>query len=65
MLHLRLYTRAFFPHSYFAGEHVQYQYISEIQRFFSGFGVGSQGKEPVLLRLHPGVSPSLSELVTA
>ena len=54
MLHPRLYARAFFPHSYFAGEHVQY--IAEIQRFFSGFGVGSQGKEPVLLRLHPGVA---------
>ena len=58
MLHPRLYARAFFPNSYFAAEHAgeHVQYIAEIQRFFSGFGVGSQGKEPVLLRLHPGVA---------
>ena len=58
MLHPRLYARAFFPNSYFAaeyaGEHVQY--IAEIQPFFSGFGVGSHGKESELLRLHPGVA---------
>ena len=58
MFHLRLYARAFFPNSYFAAEHAgeHVQYIAEIQRFFSGFGVGSQGKEPELPRLHPGVS---------